>query len=195
MKRRRTGKKADSWQMIYMDLMTIIMVFFVILWSISQGKDIGISDTIGDQTARLINLPGDVMFAAGQTSMSDGGKGVLSKLFSGDHGGVPLTFSNAGLQKRMMVIHGHTDGDGDKAKNLALGYQRALSAYEEIKRYSPKLEDHVVICTHADNSPAQNLPQVKGKLSKTQRNMMREAKRKNRRITIEDKQINRFSDE
>ena len=39
----RTRSGGDSWQVIYMDLMTIIMVFFVILWSINQGKDLGIS--------------------------------------------------------------------------------------------------------------------------------------------------------
>ncbi len=108
LRRRRSRKKADSWQTIYMDLMTIIMVFFIILWSINQGKDDGISETIGDQTARLINLPGDVLFSAGQVSMSDKGKEVLGQLFNNKNGGVGLTFQDNGLSKRMLVIHGHT---------------------------------------------------------------------------------------
>ena len=192
LRRRRSRKKADSWQTIYMDLMTIIMVFFIILWSINQGKDDGISETIGDQTARLINLPGDVLFSAGQVSMSDKGKEVLGQLFNNKNGGVGLTFQDNGLSKRMLVIHGHTDDDGVKANNLELGYQRALSAYQEILKYTPALIDHVVVCSHADNSPDQEVPKFRGKLTKSQRQMLREAKKKNRRISIEDKYINRF---
>ena len=47
-KGRRT--RGEPWMIIYTDLMTIIMVFFVILWSLNQGKDIGISETVGDVT-------------------------------------------------------------------------------------------------------------------------------------------------
>ncbi len=46
-------QRSDSWQVIYMDLMTIIMVFFVILWSINQREDIGLSDTLGEETVIL----------------------------------------------------------------------------------------------------------------------------------------------
>ena len=191
----RHRKKSDSWQTIYMDLMTIIMVFFIILWSINQGKDVGISETIGDQTARLINLPGDVLFGAGQTKLADAGKDILARLFDENSGGVPLSFPNDGLTKRMLVIHGHTDGDGKKDDNLELGYRRALSAYGAIRQHSKKLPDHVVICTHADNTPAEKVPDLGGGLSASQRDMLRAAKSKNRRITIEDKRINQFEGE
>ena len=195
MRRSRARKKSDSWQTIYMDLMTIIMVFFIILWSINQGKDIGISETIGDQTARLINLPGDVLFSAGKTEMSKAGQEVLGRLFNGKAGGVALSFVDSGLSKRMLVIHGHTDGDGKKDTNLELGYKRALSAYKEIRKFTPNLPDHVVVCSHADNSAAQEVPKFRGKLTKSQRSMLREAKKKNRRITIEDKYINKYGEE
>ena len=49
-----------------MDLMTNIMVFFVIIWSLSPGADDGISETVGDVTTRLINLPGDVLLLLGK---------------------------------------------------------------------------------------------------------------------------------
>lgn len=195
MRRNRGRKKSDSWQTIYMDLMTIIMVFFIILWSINQGKDIGISETIGDQASRLINLPGDVLFSPGKTDLTKPGKEVLGRLFDGKSGGVALEFVEDGLSKRMLVIHGHTDGDGVKDTNIELGYKRAMSAYREIREFSPSLPDHVVVCSHADNSPAQDVPKFKGKLTSSQRSMLRDAKKKNRRITIEDKYINQYGEE
>ena len=163
--------------------MTIIMVFFVILWSLNQGKDIGISETVGDQTANMINLPGDILFPPGKTNITKDGQDVFAKLFKDENGAV-LNFSTSGLVKRMLFIHGHTDSDGQKLKNLQLGYERAYSAFREINKYSKELSDHVVICTHADNTSVQEVPKFKGKLTKIQRQAMREAKSKNRRITI-----------
>ena len=185
--------EGDSWQVIYMDLMTMVMVFFVILWSLNQGKDQGISETVGDTTTRMVNLPGDVLFAPGQTGMSGGGKEVMKSLFGAENGNL-ITFETNDLVKRMLVIHGHTDSDGDKNKNLNLGYRRALAAYNEIKKYSNGLEDHVIICTHADNSPLEKVAKLKdkSKLTPTQRDSLRKAKAKNRRITIEDKLVNEF---
>ena len=95
----------------------------------------------------------------------------------------------------MIVLHGHTDNDGKKDSNFALGYKRAWSAYEEIQRYNPDLADHAVICTHADNSPVEEVPVIQGKVTKEQREMLRELKSKNRRITIEDRTVNRFENE
>ena len=46
-----------------------------------------------------------------------------------------LNFDTGGLTKRMLVIHGHTDNDGKKDKNLDLGFQRALATYREIAKY------------------------------------------------------------
>ena len=46
---KKKRSRGEPWQVIYTDLMTIIMVFFVILWSTNQGKDIGISETITGQ--------------------------------------------------------------------------------------------------------------------------------------------------
>lgn len=191
--RRPAAKQEGSWQMIYMDLMTTIMVFFVILWSLNQGKDQGISETVGDVTTRLINLPGDVLFPPGKVSLSDEGKSVMKSLFSSDNG-AGLSFESSDLTKRMLVIHGHTDSDGRKEQNLELGYRRAYAAYQEINSYSKGLSDHVVICTHADNSPVADVPNVKSKknLSADQIKALKEAKSKNRRITIEDKMVNTF---
>ncbi len=188
---RRNSKGDDSWQVIYMDLMTMVMVFFVILWSLNQGKDDGVSETVGDVTARMIDLPGDVLFKPGKVDITGEGKEVVKKLFHSDKGGV-ISFETNDLAKRMLVVHGHTDGDGGKDQNLNLGFQRALSAYGEIKKYSNGLADHVVVCSHADNSPVNEIPQFKGKLSKSQKKALRLAKQKNRRITIEDKIVNQF---
>ena len=179
-----SGKKGHGalWSIIYIDLMTQIMAFFVILWSVEHGtklvatKPIGSGVGMGDQTARMVDLPGDVLFSSGQTQLAPDGKGVLDKLFGDPASGV-LSFDQGGLAERKLVIHGHTDDVGDKAKNFLLGYERAYAVYEEIRKHSNELPDHVVLCTHADNTPSHPLPAQGDKT---------EARAKNRRITIED---------
>jgi flagellar motor protein MotB len=191
-KPRKSG--GEPWQVIYTDLMTIIMVFFVILWSLNQGKDIGVSETIGDISTRMISLPGDVLFPAGKSELSDEGSAVFKKIFY-DESGQVLNFQNSGLTKRMLVIHGHTDGDGDKDGNFDLGFRRAYAAYNEVKKYNEEFVEHAVICTHADNSPQLEVPKFEGKTSKAQRETLKKTKAQNRRITIEDTVINTFEPE
>jgi len=186
--------RGEPWQIIYTDLMTIIMVFFVILWSTNQGKDIGISETIGDISSRMISLPGDVLFPSGKFDLSDEGKSVFNQIFY-DESGQVLNFQSTGLTKRLLVINGHTDGDGEKEKNLELGFRRAFAAYQEVKKYSPDLVDHVAICTYADNAPQLEVPKFEGEISKAQKETLKLTKSKNRRITIEDKIINTFETE
>ena len=179
-----SGKKGHGalWSIIYIDLMTQIMAFFVILWSVEHGtklvqtKPIGTGIGMGDQTARMVDLPGDVLFASGQTTLAADGRGVLDKLFGDPSSGV-LSFDQGGLAERKLVIHGHTDDVGDKDKNFLLGYERAYAVYQEIRKHGAEVPDHVVLCTHADNTPSRALPPQGDKT---------EARAKNRRITIED---------
>ena len=185
-------QRNSSWEVIYMDLMTIVMVFFVILWSLNKGKDDGISPTVGTETPRMIQLSSDVLFPPGKDELKEEGKQVFASLFQDPQ---VLDFNVSGLVKRMLVIHGHTDSDGAKDANFALGYQRALAAYEEIKQYNPGLSDHAVICSHADNSPQELVPTFTGDLTPAQRQVLRESKGKNRRITLEDKVVNQFEAE
>ena len=189
-KRTRTA----PWLIIYTDLMTIIMVFFVILWSLNQGRDIGVSETIGDVTARMLSLPGDVLFPPGKHELSEEGTAVFKQIFY-DESGQVLNFQTSGLTKRMLIINGHTDGDGDKDENFELGYKRAYAAYNEIIHYSKDLADHAVICTHADNSPQLEVPTFEGKISNAQSETLKLTKSKNRRITIEDKIVSSFEEE
>ena len=188
------NSRGAPWLVIYTDLMTIIMVFFVILWSLNQGKDIGVSETIGDVTTRMISLPGDVLFPAGKFELSEAGNAVFKNIFYDETYQV-LNFQSGGLTKRLLVINGHTDGDGKKDKNFDLGFRRAYAAYNEVKKYNPDVADHVVICTHADNSPQLEVPQFKGNISQTQTKILKATKSKNRRITIEDSVVNRFDAE
>ena len=187
---RRQKAKFDIWPVVYIDLMTQIMMFFVILWSISQAqaRKAGGSKTVGDTTKHEVTLPGDVLFPSGKTKLTSQGEDVFSKLFKDDTGEV-LTFDTGGLTKRVLVIHGHTDSDGKKDDNYVLGFQRALSVYKEIQKYGPDIADHAVLCTHADNTPAKEVPLFTGTLSPAQAQALSEAKAKNRRITIED-QVN-----
>lgn len=186
--------KTEVWQIIYMDLMTIIMVFFVILWSINQGSSEGVTKTIGDQTTRMINLPADILFKPGKSDMTGQGKGVFTELFATEGGSV-LNFDTGGLTRRLLVVHGHTDSDGQKDSNFQLGYSRAVAAYKEIARHSPEVADNIVLCSHASNSPSMETPIFQGDMTPAQRAALREAKSKNRRITIEDKVVSTLQDE
>jgi flagellar motor protein MotB len=182
-----SGKKSHGalWSIIYIDLMTQIMAFFVIVWAVEKGaklvatKPVGSGIGMGDQTARMVDLPGDVLFASGQTQLAADGRTVLDKLFGDPASGV-LSFDQGGLAQRKLVIHGHTDDVGVKDANFLLGYQRAWAVYEEIKKHSKELPDHVVLCTHADNTVASPLPDSKDKA------VLDQTRAKNRRITIED---------
>ena len=187
----RQRKAFDVWQIVYIDLMTNVMIFFVVLWAVqSAPKKSGVSDTFGTETVKMVNLPGDVLFQVGKSDLSDNGRQVFQKLFQ-DGEGTVLNFDTGGLTKRMLVIHGHTDNDGKKEKNIQLGFDRALATYKEISKYGGGLADHVVICTHADNSPAQDVPAFSGTMSKTEETAINDAKAKNRRIVIEDKLVSR----
>ena len=181
-----SGKKGHGalWSIIYIDLMTQIMAFFVIVWAVEKGaklvatKPVGSGVGMGDQTARMVDLPGDVLFASGQTQLGPEGHAILTKLFGDPASGV-LSFDQGGLAQRKLVIHGHTDDVGAKDANLLLGYQRAWAVYEDIRTHSKELPDHVVLCTHADNTPSRPVPAAGGAPAE-------EARAKNRRITIED---------
>jgi flagellar motor protein MotB len=189
----RQRKAFDSWQIIYIDLMTNVMIFFVILWAIQSRGHKGLSDTVGTETVKTVNLPGDVLFSSGRADLSTEGKGVIAKLFNDDTHTV-LNFDTGPLSKRLLVIHGHTDNDGVKDENFELGYRRALAAFKEIHKYGGDVNDHVVICTHADNSPAREVPAFGGELSGAEQEAVRDAKSKNRRISIEDKVVSRPKD-
>lgn len=187
----RPRRTFDIWQIVYIDLMTNVMIFFVVLWAVqARPRKTGISDNLGTETVKMVNLPGDVLFPTGRSDLTEAGHEVMSKLFSDDTHTV-LNFDVGPLQKRMLVIHGHTDNEGQKEKNLDLGYQRALAAYREIAKYGSDVPDHVVICTHADNTPAEEVPAFGGTLTAAEQAAVREANAKNRRITIEDKLVSR----
>jgi flagellar motor protein MotB len=181
-----SGKKGHGalWSIIYIDLMTQIMAFFVIVWAVEKGakliatKPVGSGIGMGDQTARMVDLPGDVLFASGQTQLGPEGHKILVQLFGDPASGV-LDFDQGGLAQRKLVIHGHTDDVGAKDANFLLGYQRAWAVYEDIRKNSKELPDHVVLCTHADNTPSRPVAGATGAAAA-------EARAKNRRITIED---------
>jgi flagellar motor protein MotB len=179
------------WALIYIDLMTQIMVFFVILWSVERGEAdkappaAGIGTGIGDQSVRMVDLPADILFASGEADLGGEGRGVFERLFGDPDSGV-LDFDQGGLARRKLAIHGHTDDAGDKEENFQLGFQRAWNVYQEIRKYGDELPDHVVICTHADNTPAQVVPPVPPQASEEQRAAARASRARNRRITIED---------
>jgi len=199
MRRRRPASPRRGhgalWSIIYIDLMTQIMAFFVIVWTIEHGAKatqtaalgtgFGMGAGMGDQTVRMVDLPGDVLFATGKTDLAQDGKDVIDKLFGDAASGV-LSFDRGGLAQRKLVIHGHTDDVGLKDSNFQLGYQRAWSVYQAIRRHSKELPDHVVLCTHANNTPGAPVSPPGDQLTDEERAVIQAARAKNRRITIED---------
>lgn len=198
-RRRASAKKSHGalWSIIYIDLMTQIMAFFVIVWSVEHGAKLtqtpglgsGTGIGMGDQTVRMVDLPGDVLFASGQTQMAADGRAIVDQLFGDAASGV-LSFDQGGLAQRKLVIHGHTDDVGPKDENFELGYQRARSVYQEIRKHSKEVPGHVILCTHADNTPARALPPPP-----VDRAVASDARTKNRRITIEDLVVATKADE
>jgi outer membrane protein OmpA-like peptidoglycan-associated protein len=178
------------WAIIYIDLMTQIMVFFVILWSVERRETDaaaparpGLGVGMGDQTVRMVDLPSDILFASGKTELGAEGREVFARLFGDPSSGV-LDFDQGGLAQRKLAIHGHTDDVGKKEDNFLLGFQRAWNVYQEIRKYGGELPDHVVICTHADNTPAHPVPPAG--TTEEERAAVVRARNANRRITIED---------
>lgn len=188
-------KSGELWAVIYIDLMTQIMAFFVIVWATDLGQKkmetpqvaTGMGMGIGDQSVRMVDLPGDVLFGSGKVQLGAEGQTVLDKLFGDKESGV-LSFDQGGLATRKLVIHGHTDDLGDKEENFLLGYQRAWAVYRQLRSYSPEVPSHVVLCTHADNTPQKAVaaPEEGLTLTAEEREVIRAARAKNRRITIED---------
>ena len=69
----------EIWQIIYIDLMTNVMIFFVVLWAVqSRPNKGGISDTVGTETVKMVNLPGDVLFPSGKSDLSEQGHHPLT---------------------------------------------------------------------------------------------------------------------
>src|SRR4029078_5585701 len=95
-----------------------------------------------------------------------------------------LSSQTVGLTRRVLVIHGHTDSDGKKDENYILGFQRALTVYKEMQKSGPEITDHAVLCTHADNTPAKEVPLFTGVLTPAQSQAIGEAKTRHRSITI-----------
>ncbi len=203
---RHSGAHSSGvWQIIYIDLLSQIMIFFVILWSVerrqadarteSQQIGLGVGMGTGNRTVRMVNLPGDILFGSGKTDLGAEGQQVFERLFGGEGGAQVLSFDQGGLAQRKLAIHGHTDEVGDKDENFKLGFERAWSVYREIRKYGGELPDHVVICTHADNTPDQVVPPIEGTLTEEQKQAIRAARGRNRRITIEDQIIETRSEE
>lgn len=188
-------KSGELWAVIYIDLMTQIMAFFVIVWAVdlsdkgsaSPQVATGMGMGVGDQSVRMVDLPGDVLFGSGKVELGGEGKQVIDRLFGDTDSGV-LSFDQGGLATRKLVIHGHTDDAGKKEENFLLGYQRAWAVYQAIRAHGPELSQHVVLCTHADNTPSTPVarPQDGLQLTEEERQVIRAARAKNRRITIED---------
>ena len=186
----KRGGHGALWSIIYIDLMTQIMAFFVIVWTVEKGTKatqttaLGTGIGMGNTTVRMVDLPGDVLFASGKTDVANQGKQVIGALFGDPQSGV-LSFDQGGLAERKLVIHGHTDDVGDKEKNFQLGYERAYAVYREIRAHSSDVPDHVVLCTHADNTPARDVPAA-APADAAAKTAAQAARSKNRRITIED---------
>ena len=181
-----------TWQAVYMDLITIVMIFFLVLSVVTKGKDEAESDKIGDYSTIEIPIPGDALFSSGRANLTKAGKANLKKLFKSEQASFP-ELEKTEQMKTEVVLHGHTDDVGGKIGNLNLGYRRALSVYKELKKYRPEVSKFVSVCTHADNLPEEDPRPVstslKGDILKQVKSFNKRVRKKNRRVILELKNI------
>lgn len=152
MKQRKYQAQEDyTWQAVYMDLVTMLMIFFLLLWVLYQGKP---SEGIGSYQSVMVEA-GDSFFVKGKADLSQKAKDTIKKLSN-----VELGLGSIGKtrNRNTLVLHGHTDSDGSKFANLNLGYRRAYNVLVELSKYKPEVLENASICTHADNLKKFKLP-------------------------------------
>jgi outer membrane protein OmpA-like peptidoglycan-associated protein len=145
-----------------MDMITVLMVMFLTLW-LSSKKMAEKDKKGGDITENRITIPADDFFDPGKFDLKPEAKSRISQIFLERETKLPNP-GREGRDRILYVIEGYTDDQGEKTKNLELGFNRALAVYNELNA-SQRLQDfskNVSICSHADNIPWR--PEVEGKI-------------------------------
>lgn len=153
----------STWKIVYMDMITMLMILFLSLWIIDRGKT-NDKRKHGDITLNKVQFEADDYFDPGKAEIKETAKEQMEDLFFNQRNAFPkpgVDAENGG--RRVVIIQGHTDDQGEKDKNFELGFQRAMAVYTELSKKMPTLPAHVGICSFADNFPVEKVrPVVKG---------------------------------
>ena len=144
----------STWKIVYMDMITMLMILFLSMWIIDRGKPED-KRKHGDVTLNKVEFEADDYFDPGKADLKSQARSKMEEIFFNRAHAFPVPgpdVENGG--RRVVLIHGHTDDQGEKEKNLQLGFDRAMAVYRELNSRLPSLASNVGICSYADNFPA-----------------------------------------
>lgn len=180
-----------TWQAVYMDLITIVMVFFLILWALNNKAN----EKKGDITVNTVPIQGDKLFDTGKSRLKNGAESAINSALFAQEAPVPklgeILDENGETTSRqkILMIYGHTDDVGNHKTNMRLGFERAFSVYERVIQKRDDFEGNVSVCTHGSNFPRARVEPVPEFLGQEQKKSLIEdnviARQYNRRVTFE----------
>ena len=186
-------KEDSTWKAVYMDLVTMVMVLFMILWAIQQGGDGTPVDTDKIVPFSKLTLK-DSAFPNGGTNFGGQERKDLLNFITNVK---KEDFSKLGYDQKedkyyYITVHGHGSLTGNFEQNMNIAFQRAMSVAETIKDgykkigpdnfkfKDPSKQDRYMIsvCGHSYNFPKAPLdPMLTGK-------MRAEQQKVNRRVDV-----------
>jgi outer membrane protein OmpA-like peptidoglycan-associated protein len=183
----------STWQAVYMDLITLVMVLFLILWSIQEGGDGAPVETNNVVPFYKVTLK-DSSFPDGGTVFGGSERKKLIQYLTKTERD---DFTKLGHNRKddsyyYITVHGHGSLTGTYEQNMNIAMRRAQSvadavkdAYKsigtkEFKNKDPNKNDRYMIsvCGHSYNFPKAQLdPTLTGK-------MRGEQQKVNRRVDV-----------
>lgn len=178
----------STWKIVYMDMITMLMILFLSLWIVDRGSR-NDKRKQGDVTLNKVEFQADDYFDPGKAQIKEKAREKMEALFFDRQNVFPtLGIDSRNNGRRVVLIYGHTDDQGEKRKNLELGFERAMAVYDELGKRLPHFSDNVGICSFADNFPLEKIHSVPPLASKEVMarwvDEARQKRRKNRRFEI-----------
>jgi len=160
-----------TWQAIYMDLITMLMIVFLILATrVSQGLDQGKSSGKGLAFESL--KIGDNSFVTGKATLTEDAKMRIMDNLADINNPQNSFLKELGFDKEnekyyFLTIHGHTDSLGSDQNNINLAFDRAnnvrsllVNKFIELRKSGntirhSELDKRVLVsvCAHGHNFP------------------------------------------
>lgn len=171
-KRNRNYSEDNTWQAVYMDLLTLIMILFLILWSIQSGGEGAPVDTNNIIPFYKVTLK-DSSFPDGGVVFKGAEKDKLVKYLTTDVKDDFVKLGHDAKKKNYyyITVHGHGSLTGNFEQNMNIALQRASSVANAIKEahqkvpksefknpYDGKQDKYMVsVCGHSYNFPKVDL--------------------------------------
>ena len=192
----------NSWQSIYMDLVTLLMIFFILMWVVQQGGDGAPVDT--NKIIPFMKMEvGDKSFVTGKAALSkDGDNELRAKLSKQENYKALLNLGYNKKKKKYyyITVHGHVDLNGSYDAGQ-LSYRRANTVANVLRELIDKAKRKAKMAKNSDEvfsnadlsindqymisvvSHYNNFPKVK--LDRNlDRNKIAQQQRPNRRVEI-----------